>query len=147
MRVRAERLFSELDHLSGLRREARKALVTECRHHPASKVLLRVTTLGIIRIVQLIASVVTPHRFRSKRQFWPYCGLAVVTKSSADYTVSGAEVRRTRKGAVTRGLTQSHNRTLKYVFKSAALTASRCDPFKSWYMELVERGCGPSWRA
>jgi transposase len=72
VRVRAERLFSELDHLSGLRREARKALVTECRRHPASKVLLRVPTLGIIRIAQLIASVVTPHRFRSKRQFWSY---------------------------------------------------------------------------
>jgi hypothetical protein len=45
--------------------------------------------------------------------------------------------------AATRGLTQSHNRTLKYVFKSAALTASRCGPFKAWYAELVERGLRP----
>jgi len=143
VRSRAGRLFSELDHLSGLRREARQAMVIECRRHPASKLLLRVPTLGIVRIAQLIASVVTPHRFRSKRQFWSYCGLAVVTKSSADYTVSGAGVRRTGKRATTRGLTQSHNRTLKYVFKSAALTASRCEPFKSWYVELVERGLRP----
>jgi transposase len=139
VRTRAQRLFSELDHLSGLRREARRALVVECRRHPASKLLLAVPTLGIIRIAQLISGVVTPHRFRGKRQFWSYCGLAVVTKSSADYTVSGAGVRRTRKAA-TRGLTRSHNRTLKYVFKSAALTASRCEPFKSWYAELVARG-------
>lgn len=142
VQARAGRLFSELDHLTGLRREARQALVAECRRHPASRLLMRVPTLGIIRIAQLIANVVTPHRFRGKRQFWSYCGLAVVTKSSADYRVTGAEVRRTRKAA-TRGLTQSHNRTLKYVFKSAALTASRCGPFKAWYAELVERGLRP----
>jgi transposase len=102
-----------------------------------------VPTLGIIRTAQLISSVVTPHRFRSKRQFWSYCGLAVVTKSSADYTVSTAGIGRTKRAATTRGLAQSHNRTLKYVFKSAALTASRCGPFKSWYVELVERGLRP----
>ncbi len=142
-RSRAGRLFSEFDHLSGLRREARHAMVVECRRHPASKLLLRVPTLGIVRIAQLISSVVTPHRFRSKRQFWSYCGLAVVTKSSADYTVSATGVGRTKKAATTRGLTPSHNRTLKYVFKSAALTASRCGPFKAWYVELVERGLRP----
>jgi transposase len=142
VQARARRFFSELDHLTGLRREARQVLVAECRRHPASKLLLRVPTLGIIRIAQLIANVVTPHGFRGKRQFWSYCGLAVVTKSSADYRVVGAQVRRTRKAA-TRGLTRSHNRTLKYVFKSAALTASRCGPFKSWYAELVGRGLRP----
>jgi transposase len=140
--ARAGRLFSELDHLTSLRRDARQALVAECRRHPASKVLLKVPTLGIVRIAQLIANVVTPHRFRGKRQFWSYCGLAVVTRSSADYRVAGAQVRRTRKAA-TRGLTQSYNRTLKYVFKSAALTASRCGPFKEWHAELVERGLRP----
>jgi len=142
VQARARRLFSELDHLTGLRHEARQALVTECRRHPASRLLMRVPTLGIIRIAQLIAYVVTPHRFRGKRQFWAYCGLAVVTKSSADYRVTGVELRRTRKAA-TRGLTQSYNRTLKYVFKSAALTASRCGPFKAWYAEPVERGLRP----
>lgn len=140
---RAARLFSELDHLSGLRREARHALVVECRRHPATKLLLAVPTLGIVRIAQLIASVVTPHRFRSKRQFWSYCGLAVITKSSADYRMVGADVRRTRKAATTRGLTRSHNRTLKYVLKSVALTASRCGPFKTWYVELLARGLRP----
>jgi len=39
-RARAERLYSELDHLTGLRREARTDLVAECRRHPAAKVLL-----------------------------------------------------------------------------------------------------------
>lgn len=142
-RARATCLYSELDHLAGLRREARKALVAECRRHPASKVLLGVPTLGVVRIAQLIAAVVTPHRFRSKRQFWSYCGLAVVTKSSADHHMVGAGLRRKQRLPATRGLTTSHNRTLKYVFKSAALTASRCEPFKSWHGELLARGLRP----
>lgn len=142
-RARAERLYSELDHLTGLRREARKALVAECRRHPASKVLLKVPTLGIVRIAQLIAAVVTPHRFRGKRQFWSYCGLAVVTRSSADHHMVGAGLRRKQRSPATRGLTASHNRTLKYVFKGAALTASRCEPFKSWHEELLARGLRP----
>lgn len=142
-RARAERLYSELDHLTGLRREARKALVAECRRHPASKLLLGVPTLGGVRVAQLIAAVVTPHRFRSKRQFWSYCGLAVVTKSSADYRVEGAGLRRTKKAAETRGLTRSHNRTLKHVFKGAAQAASRCEPFRSWYAGLLAKGLRP----
>lgn len=142
-RARAPRLFSELDHLTALSREARQALVVECRRHPASKVLRQVPTLGVVRIAQLISIVVTPHRFRSKRQFWSYCGLAVVAKSSVDHHFIGHELRRTKKVAATRGLTPSHNRTLKYVFKSAALTASRCEPLRSWYVQLLAKGLRP----
>ena len=45
--------------------------------------------------------------------------------------------------AATRGLTQDYNRTLKHVFKSAALTASRYEPFKSCYAGLLGRGLRP----
>jgi transposase len=143
VRARAERLYSELDHMAGLRRGARKAMVAGCRRHPACGLLLKVPTLGVVRIAQLIAAVVTPHRFRSKRQFWSYCGLAVVTKSSADHHMVDAGLRRKQRSPATRGLTTSHNRTLKYVFKSAALTASRCEPFKSRHGELPARGVAP----
>jgi transposase len=95
-------------------------------------------------IAQLIAAVVTPHRFRSKRQFWLYRGLAVVTRSSGDHHMVGAGLRRKQRPPATRGLTTSHNRTLKYLFKSAALTASRCEPFKSWHGELLARGLRPA---
>ena len=142
VRARAGRLYSELDHLSGLRREARQAMLVESRRHVASKILRQVPTLGTVRIAQLIAAVATPHRFRSKRQFWSYCGLAVRTRSSADHHFVSGEVRRTARAA-TRGLTQDYNRTLKHVFKSAALTASRYEPFKSWYAGLLARGLRP----
>ncbi len=38
---------------------------------------------------------------------------------------------------------QDYNRTLKHVCKSAALTASRYEPFKSYYAELLDRGLRP----
>lgn len=142
VQARAARLYSELDHLTGLRREARQAMLIESRRHAASKVLRQVPTLGTVRTAQLIAAVATPHRFRSKRQFWSYCGLAVRTRSSADHHFVGGDVRRTGK-TTTRGLTPDHNRTLKHVFKSAALTAARSEPFKSCYAELLARGLRP----
>jgi transposase len=55
----------------------------------------------------------------------------------------GAGLRRKQRSPATRGLTTSHNRTLKYVFKSAAPTASRCEPFKSRHGELLARGLRP----
>jgi transposase len=102
-----------------------------------------VPTLGIVRIAQLISAVVTPHRFRGKRRFWSYCELAVVTGSSSDHQLTGEQVRRRKRAPETRGLTRSHNRTLKYVFKSAALMAFRCEPFRRWYSELLARGLRP----
>ena len=56
-RARAERLYSELDHLAGLRREARRAMVAESGRHPASKLLLGVPTLGAVRVARLISVV------------------------------------------------------------------------------------------
>jgi hypothetical protein len=37
--------------------------------------------MGPIRVAQLVSIVVTPHRFRTKRQFWSYCGLSIVMRS------------------------------------------------------------------
>ena len=36
----------------------------------------------------MAATVLCPYRFRTKRQFWSYCGLVVVTRSSADWNRS-----------------------------------------------------------
>ena len=34
-----------------------------------------------IRVAQLLAVVVTPHRFRTRKQFWADCGLSIVLRS------------------------------------------------------------------
>ena len=96
----------------------------ECRKHKESKLLRSIPWLGPIRVALLIGRVQTPHRFRTKRQFWAYCGLALETRSSADYQMVNGEPRRRSKPVFIRGLNLNHNHDLKNLFKSAATTAS-----------------------
>lgn len=138
--LRAEFLYKQLDHLRPLRRDAKKALVTEAQPHPAFKRLCDVHGLGPVRVAQIIAAVGSPHRFRTKRQFWAYCGLAVVTRSSSDYEVVGSGLQRRPNSTQTRGLNREFNRRLKRVFKSAALEALKEDSIKKIYTRMTEKG-------
>ena len=115
-------------------------MLAESRKQKVSRCLRRISTLGSISVALLIATVDTPHRFRTKRQFWTYCGLAVVTRTSADYYFDQGQLRRSRRPVVTRGLNQNYNRRLERIFKQAALTASRRGPFKPYYERLLARG-------
>jgi len=137
---RAELLYQQLESLDALVQEARREMLAESRKQKVSRCLRRISTLGSISVALLIATVDTPHRFRTKRQFWTYCGLAVVTRTSADYYFDQGALRRSRRPVVTRGLNQNYNRRLKRIFKQAALTASRRGPFKPYYERLLARG-------
>lgn len=142
-RSRLELLYQQLDSVSGLREMARREMVSQARSHPAYKVLKQIKTLGPVRIAQILGVVRTPFRFRTKRQFWPYCGLAVQTASSADYEIVNGKVRRKAKRAATRGLNHNYNREMKNVFKGAALTGTMTEPFKQYYEGLTARGMKP----
>lgn len=142
-RDRLNRLYRELDTLKELRDEARKGMLKEARRHSDYQIIKKVPGLGPVRAAQIIAIVSTPHRFRTKRQFWPYCGLAVVTHSSADYELVGGEVRRRKKVIATRGLNRNFNRTLKNVFKSAAESAIRNEEFKKYHQGLMDKRMRP----
>ncbi len=96
VRARAEALYQQLTALKELRHEARQRMLTESRQHTASKLLMGVPKLGQIRVAQIIATVDTPHRFRTKRQFWAYLGLAVVMRTSAEYRMIGQAVQKRR---------------------------------------------------
>lgn len=141
--MRAESLYLEMECLKGLRKEGRSAMLAEARKHTASRILRRVPGLGPISVAQIISAVGTPHRFRTKRQFWAYCGLAVVTHSSADYEFTNGGVRRKAKTVSTRGLNRNFSRRLKNVFKSAALIAMAHDPFQRIYATLIANGIRP----
>jgi len=140
-RYRAEVLCAELDVLRGLRPKAKAAMVAEARRDPAWPVLLAIPFLGSVRVAQLLATMQTPWRFRTKRNLWAYCGLAVVTRSSSDYAlVAGQPVRR-RRPPLTRGLNRNHNRVLKDIFKGAATAATaRPGPLQDFYHGLIARG-------
>jgi transposase len=81
-RRRAEWLYQELDAVQILRREARQAVMVECQKHPAAKLLRSMPFFGPLRAAVLIARVQTPHRLRTKRQFWTYCGLGLETPAA-----------------------------------------------------------------
>ena len=142
---RARRLYQELDLLQQLRREARRDLILECRKHKESKLLRTVPWLGPIRVALLIGRVQTPHRFRSKRQFWAYCGLALETRSSADYHFQEGQLVRAKKPAFIRGLNLNYNHDLKNLFKSAATSAGAMPgPFAVFYENLLTKGIQPA---
>ena len=89
------------------------------------------------------ATVDTPHRFRTKRPFWSYIGLAVVTRSSAEHEVVNGRVKRQAKPVQTRGLNPNYNRRLKSVFKSAATHACRGGAYQPYYEGLLASGMRP----
>jgi transposase len=141
---RARRLYAQLDQLQQLRGETEKEVGRAARRHPAYKWISSVPGFGPIRTAQVLATAMTPHRFRGKRDFWPYCGLAVVTRSSSDYEWLGESNRRKRKVIQTLGLNQNYNRTMKAVFKAAALDAlKRNRPIREYYQRLCAKGMRP----
>ena len=88
----------------------------------------------------IVATAGTPHRFRTKRQFWSYSGLAVVTHTSAEYELLAGRVVRRNKPVATRGLNSNCNRRLKSVFISAATAGGACHPWRQYLDNLKEKG-------
>jgi transposase len=143
VRQRATSLHSQLESLNAMVAEAQRQLLAESRKHKATAILGSLSTLGPISTAMIIATCDTPHRFRTKRQFWTYCGFAVVTRSSSDHYFEKGELHKRRKPALTRGLNRNYNRRLKQVFKSAATSGSRRGPFKPIYEQLLAKGLKP----
>jgi hypothetical protein len=123
--------------------------VKEAHTHPISRVLETCPGLGPIRVAQIMPIVVSPERFRTKRQFWSYCGLGIVMRSSSDWVPKKdgggwmrAEVHKTR------GLNLTHNHTLKNVFKGAATTVivklGENAPLHQDYQRLTAAGTKPN---
>jgi transposase len=143
LRQRAAWLYEQLDQVRTLRKKARQAMLTESRTHRAVNLLRTIPQLGPIRAAFIVATVDTPHRFRTKRQFWSYVGLAVVTHMSAEYEMKAGQVVRRRKPVATRGLNHNCNRRLKEVFIAAATGGWRYEPYKPYLEKLKQNGMRP----
>lgn len=139
VRARAARLGQELDCLAGLSEEAEKELWAEARKHPATKILQSIPGIGPIRAAMILGVADTPHRFRTKRQFWTYSGLGVVTHTSAEYELVDGRIRRSNKRPLIRGLNHNYNRALKQVFKGAAKTVASGE-WKPFFDAMVRQG-------
>jgi transposase len=133
-------LYDELDALQPLRREAKQAMLTESRNHRAVQLLRTIPQLGPIRAALIVATVDTPHRFRTRRQLWSYSGLAVVTHTSSEYDIKDGRVVRSRKPVSTRGLNRNCNRRMKDVFIGAATGGMRNGIYTDYVEALQKRG-------
>lgn len=146
-RQTATLLYTAYDALRATRDDALEAVAHECGKHPIFAVLTSCPGIGTLRAAQLMAIVVTPHRFRKRQQFWAYCGLGVVMRSSSDWVQqpNGSWMRAPVQQ--TRGLNRNHNHLLKHVFKGAATTviSARSDnAFRTAYARLLEGGTKPN---
>jgi transposase len=144
----ADWLGRELDELEPLREEAEDWLREESKAHPIIKKLATAPGMGPIRTAQVVAVVGTPDRFRTRRQFWSYSGLGIVTQSSADWKPGAQRGHWTRAEVQqTRGLTRKRNALLKSVFKGAATTVIQQlpkDPLHAAYQHMLESGRKPN---
>ena len=128
VRMRAQRLYQQLDLLQPVRQQARHDLLLESHKHPAVKLLRQIPAIGPIRAALLVALLQTPHRFRTKRQLWAYSGFALETQDSGEYRMVRGKVRRNRERLTVLGLNDNHNHDLKNLFKGAAISASTAWP-------------------
>jgi transposase len=142
----ADWLGRELDRLEPLREEAEAWLLKEAKTHPIIRTLATAPGMGPIRTAQVVAITANPHRFRTRRQFWSYCGLGIVTHSSADWVNrKGRWVR--AQVQQTRGLTRKRHPLLKSIFKGAATTVIvklPDDPLHAAYERTIQAGTKPN---
>jgi transposase len=143
----AQMLLSQLMATADTRHQAEVALIAEAKKHAISRVLMTVPGIGIKRAAQLMAVVVDPQRFRSKRQFWSYCGFRIQTLTSSEWAFVDGDRKRVKQ-ALPRGLNRAHNTRLKNVFNGAAetvvITANPKQPLYQCYLRLVEAGTKPN---
>ena len=143
VRARAGRLWKELDSLQKLCEEAENDLIAEARKHAAIKILQGIPGIGPIRAAVIFGIVSNPHRFRTKKQFWTYCGLAVVSKITSEYQLVDGRICRSKKQPLVRGLNRNYNRRLKDAFKGAAKTVAS-GPWKFHFDAMVANGQDPA---
>ena len=140
VRQRVGWLYEQLDHLKPLRRQAKQAMLEESRKYRGVELLRTIPQLGPIRAALIVATVDTPHRFRTRHQLWSYSGLAVITHMSSEYELQQGRVVRSRKPIATRGLNRNCNRRMKDVFIGAATGGSQTEPYRSYLQGLQDKG-------
>jgi transposase len=143
----AEWLGEELDSLEPLVEKAEEWLLEEAKTHPIIRTLQTAPGMGPIRTAQLVAIAANPDRFRTSRQFWSYCGLSIVTRSSSDWKrdKTGRWIR--AEVPQTRGLTRKRHPLLKAVFKGAAtavIARMTTSPLHADYQRALAAGTKPN---
>ncbi len=141
LRRRAALYAEQLDGLTDCVKQAERWLHEQAERAPIVKRLATAPGIGIIRASYIVSVVMTPHRFRTSRQFWSYCGLAVVTRSSSDWTRDRRGNWQRSNTQQTRGLNRNRHPLLKNVFKGAAMAVAGMPdhPLGQAYQRLLDK--------
>jgi transposase len=144
----ADLLSEQVDSLSESHQTAESLLLEQAKLTPVTRRLATAPGIGPIRAALLVAIVVTPARFRTTRQFWSYSGLAIVTRSTSDWTRDKVTKSWARKPTVqTRGLNRNRQPELKAIFKGAATTVIQqmpSHPLHQDFQRMTEAGIKPN---
>jgi len=84
------------------------------------RLLRQIPAIGPIRAALLIALIQTPNRFRTKRQLWAYCGLALRTYTQRRISFRQWPTQTLQESLGRPRLNINHNHDLKNIFKGAA---------------------------
>lgn len=146
-RGRAEILGISVDAMSHAHAEARKLLMAESRQVPATRWLQSIPGFGPIRAAQAVSVIISPHRFRTKRQLWSYSRLAVQSRSSSDWVPNGRGGFERRQHQLVLGLNRNGSGVLKQVFVGAAqqvISHMKAHPLRDGYQRRIDDGMKPS---
>jgi transposase len=140
-RMRAELLGEAIDSTNEAFEKALCWLTTEGAKLPEVDRLKGVPGLGEVRAAQVVALVVTPHRFRKTRQFWSYAGLGIVTRASGEWKRQDGSWQHVQHNVQTRGLNRNRQPLLKAIFKGAAIAALRGkNHLRDHYERMIANG-------
>jgi transposase len=144
-RRRAEWLAQQVDSTTAAQALTEKWLVEEGQKVSEVQRLKTVPGLGDVRAAQIVALIVTPHRFRTTRQFWSYCGLGIVTRASNEWKrASDGRWQHVQGSVQMRGLNLNRQPILKAVFKGAAISVlGKDNPFREHFQRLIANGTAP----
>lgn len=143
LRPRAELLGLRIDHAREAHETAREWMLRESRGVKAIQWLESIPGIGEIRAAMIVSTIISPHRFRTKRQLWSYSGLAVVVRSSSDWERSRDGIRRRRGHQRVLGLNRNRNPVLKDAFTGAAqqiISRMSGHPLHAFYEQRIENG-------
>jgi len=146
-RMLAQLYCQTLEAAEEAQEQAEAWLLEEGNKSDAVRRLTSVPGIGPIRAAEIVAIVVTPTRFRTKRQFWSYCGFAVVMRSSANYKRRPGGGLEKQPVIETRGLNRNRNPVLKAAFVGAAMTVIQRMPAHTLhqdYQRLIQAKVDPA---
>ena len=144
---RARCLHEQLDFLRSQKNRCEAELCREADRHPIVSILETAPGFTRVAAAQLLALVVTPFRFRSKRQFWSYCGLGEAEPCEPQRAPGDRGTPRREADERGRHGRERFNPELKRLFSGAAAAVARQredDPLCERHRRRIADGMKPT---